>query len=401
MREHQRTHRRLLGKIAAAAGACALISGAAQAQNNFTDAGTNVANTFTLDYEVSGSTQPTITNDPTLGGGSVLQGGPTAFTVDRLIDLVVQEQTSPRSVAPGATGASTALDYLITNEGNDNQSYSFDIIDSGGGSDDFDATYTVEYYIDGDGDGNPFNDSPTTITVTSTVTGTTANITPDIAPDETFGVRITTSVPTGLDDEDVDDLVLVAQTRDPEDWIEEGPTTTEGDITVADTGGNTDTGVAENVLADGNGGTGQEGDNDGMHSDVGQYEVTSPELDALKTVDVIATNPSNCAADMAGGATEYSVPGSCVEYLISVTNNGATATATSIDISDTLPAEVLYVASFENSADPSGWEGTPAPVITETNCGVGDTPGACVVDLTGASLAPGNTGTLRVRATVR
>ena len=111
MRKHVTRSSRLFGKIAAAAGALSLLAGAAHAQNNFTDAGTNVENTFTLDYEVGSVSQPTITNDPTLGGGSVVQGAPTEFTVDRLIDLVVQEQNSPLTVAPGSTGAILAVSY--------------------------------------------------------------------------------------------------------------------------------------------------------------------------------------------------------------------------------------------------------------------------------------------------
>lgn len=397
MREHKKNKRRLIGKVAALAGVFSLLAGVGNAQaNNFTDAGTNVENTFTLDYEVSGTSQPTITNDPNLGGGSVLQGGPTQFTVDRLIDLVVQQQNSPLQVAPGTTGA--VLEYLITNEGNDNQSYSFSIADVTG--DDFDGTYTIEYFIDsGDAGTDPFDDTGVSIVATTTGTGSTVNITPDIAPDVTFGVRITTDISGTASDADVDDLVLVAQTRDPVDWIEEGSTGSEGDITAADPDSNTDDGVAENVLADGNGGTGEEADNDGMHSDVGQYIIASPDLTAAKSVDVIATTPSDCATDPAGGTGEYSVPGSCVEYVITVDNNGATATAEAIDIVDVLPAEVEFVA-----ASFSGWEAAPVPTLTTpsgaaTNCD--GTPATCNVTLTGASLAATETGTLTIRALVK
>ena len=391
-------YRRLLGKVAAAASACALLAGAAHAQNNFTDAGTNVENTFTLDYEVSGTSQPTITNDPTLGGGSVVQGSPTAFTVDRLIDLQVTQQNSPLTVAPGTSGA--ALNYLVTNEGNDNQSYSFSISDVAG--DDFDAaSYTVQYYIDTNANSDPFDDTPVTITVTPTGTGTTANITPDIAPDQTIGVRITADISGSVTDAETDDLILVAQTRDPVTWATEGATGSAGATTTADTGGNTDTGVAENVLADGDGdGAGSvEAANDGLHSDSGQYVIASPDLAASKSVDIIATTPTDCATDSAGGSTEYSVPGACIEYVISVDNNGATATAEAIDIADVLPAEVNFVtASF------SGWDVSPVPTLTTPSGGAATCDGTvttCNVTLTGASLAAGNTGTLTIRATVK
>ena len=137
MRRHKSKIGQLFaGRIAAVVGAFAVISGAAYAQNDFTDAGTNVQNTFTLDYDISGTSQPTITNDPgTSIPGAVVQGSETEFTVDRLVDLQVTQQNSPLTVAPGTSSA--VLEYLLVNEGNDNQSYSFSIADVSG--DDFDA----------------------------------------------------------------------------------------------------------------------------------------------------------------------------------------------------------------------------------------------------------------------
>ena len=67
------------------------------------------------------------------------------FTVDRLIDLQLTQQNSPLTVAPGTTTA--RLEYLLVNEGNDNQAYSFSIADVAG--DDFDdSSYVVEYFVD-------------------------------------------------------------------------------------------------------------------------------------------------------------------------------------------------------------------------------------------------------------
>lgn len=383
----------IFSKLAATAGALALFAGSAHAQaNNFTDAGTNVENTFTLDYEVAGTEQPTITNDTdTTIPGAIVQGSETEFTVDRLIDLVVTQQNSPLTVAPAAQDA--ALDFLVTNEGNDNQSYSFSIEDVAG--DDFDAaTYTIEYFVDVDGNGDPFNDPAIAIVETATGVGSTTNVTSDIAPDQTIGVRVTADISGSAEDTHVDDLVLVAQTRDPEDWAQEGASGSQGDITEEDDGTNTDTGIAENVFADGDG-AGAEGDTDGLHSDQAQYLVASPDLSASKTVDIVATEPVNCATDAIGGTDQYSVPGACVEYVISVENTGATATAEAIDITDVLPAEVTFVAASIN-----GWEAAPAPTFTQpaasTDCGAA----TCTVSLSGASLVAGGTGTITIRALV-
>lgn len=392
-------YRRLTGKLAVVAGVCALVASAAQAQdNNFTDAGTNVQNTFTLDYEISGTSQPTITNDPsTTIPGAVVQGSETEFTVDRLVDLVLTRQSDLQvSVAPGTSSAEVR--YLLDNEGNDNQAYSFSIADVAG--DDFDDTsYVVEYYIDDDGgtpDGNPFNDTPVTITVTPTGTANTGNITPDIAPDQRIGVRILSDIPGGVTDTQFDNFILVAQTRDPVSWLQEGATGSGGDITTADPDTNTDTGVAENVLADGSGST-EEAANDGRHSVIGGYVVASPDLSADKAVSVILTNPVNCATDSAGGTTEYSVPGSCVEYVITVSNNGASATADAIDITDVLPAELTFVQAFAEG----GWA-TPLPslgTVPDSDCD--GTATTCNVTLTGGILDATDTGTLRIRALVK
>ena len=388
--------RRLAGKIAAVAGACAMIAGAAHAQNSFTEAGTNVQNTFTLDYEISSTPQPTITNDPsTTIPGAVVQGSETEFTVDRLIDLQLTQQNSPLTVAPGTSTA--RLEYLLVNEGNDAQAYSFSIADVAG--DDFDDTsYVVEYFIDTNANSDPFDDAAVTITVTPTGTGTTTNVTPDVLPDQTIGVRITSAIPSSATDGELDDLILVAQTRDPVNWQQEGATGSGGTTTAADPDTNSDTGVAENVLADGSG-TSEEVANDGLHSDTGRYIVSSPDLTAVKSVDIIATTPTDCATDSAGGATEYSVPGSCVEYVITVDNNGATATADAIDIADVLPEEVNFVtASF------SGWDASPVPTLTTPSGAAATCDGTastCNVTLTGASLSAGGQGTLTIRALVK
>ena len=136
-----------------------------------------------------------------------------------------------------------------------------------------------------------------------------------------------------------------------------------------------------------------------MHSDQASYVVASPDLTAAKAVTTILTTPVNCATDVAGGPGEYSTPGACVQYVITVTNNGATATATGIDIGDVLPAEVNFV-----SATHSGFDALPVPTLT-TPAGAAQTcdgtAATCNVTLTGASLAAGNVATLTIRALVK
>ena len=385
----------IYGHIAGVVGALVLVTGTAQAQK--TDAGTSVANTFTLDYSVSGTAQNTITNDTSLAGPGVdVQGTETTFTVDRLADLTVTQTNSSLSVAPGSTGQ--ILTFDVTNTGNDNQSLSFDISDVAG--DDFDATpYTVTYAVDLNSDLDTSDPGETgTITLTASGTPTTANITPDIPPDVTVAISVSADIGVQTD-ADQDDLILVAQLRDPVTWVTEGASGSAGATTTADGDAiNAANGVAENVLADA-AGTVAEVANDGMHSDQATYLVASPDLTASKTITTILTTPVDCSTDVAGGAGEYNAPGSCVEYMITVTNNGATAVAAGIDIGDILPAEVDFV-----SASHSGWDVAPVPTLTVPSGAAmtcDGTVATCDVSLTTASLAAGNAATLTIRALIK
>ncbi|MEL7481941.1 MAG: hypothetical protein AAGJ29_10295, partial [Pseudomonadota bacterium] len=331
-----------------AAGAALGLAAAAQAQS--TEAGRSVENTFTLNYSVSGTVQPTITNDTdTTIPGAIVQGTETLFTVDRLVDLTMTVTNSPQTVAPGASGPGATLVFEVTNTGNDNQSYSFSLqdgVDSNGATANFDATgVTITYQIDDDGTAG-FTAGDTTVTVPSVAAGT-ANATalqrtPDIAPGEVFRVLVSGSIPAAQTDGTADDLILIAETRDPTTWAFEGATGSGGDVTQADTGGNDLVNAAENVLAD-EFGTAQEVAGDGLFSQQGTFVVASPDLAATKTVAVIATegrSPFDCAAGTSPSGTQFSTPGACVEYVITVVNNGATATATDIDVVDILPAQV-------------------------------------------------------------
>ena len=103
---------------------------AATAQD-LTPAGTDVQNTFTLDYEVGGVDQTQINNNAT----------PTSFTVDRRVQLNVTGVQNT-NVAAGASDQS--LFYGVTNTGNDNHSYELSA-EEGGGDFDTDPSRTPRY----------------------------------------------------------------------------------------------------------------------------------------------------------------------------------------------------------------------------------------------------------------
>ena len=363
------------------AGFAIAMSAAGVAEAAGTNAGTTVSNTFTLDYQVSGVAQTQINNT----------GTPTQFTVDRIVDLTVTNQGNT-NVAPGALAQT--LVFSVLNNGNDNHAYSFAIKDVAG--DDFDvAPVSATYFVD-DGDGifEPGADdgAGTAYTLGS------ATASSDIAPDAIIWVRLSGDIPGGVTNGQTDSISLIADSLNPVVSLDPAYTGTPGNATVAAAGANNLTGEAQNVLADGAGTAGAPEDvaNDGAHSDSASYVVASAALSASKAVTVIATDGAavTCATDPALGGNQYASPGACIEYLISATNAvGAAATATNIDISDVLPDQVQYVAVTQ-----SGF--TVAGVLTPP-AGGGGCAAACTITLTGASLAAGVTGEVRIRALVR
>lgn len=344
-----------------------------------TDAGTSVSNTFALDYEVSSVAQTQITNS----------GSPTTFTVDRVVDLTVTSQGDV-NVSPGAT--SQELIYGIRNDGNDNQAYSFAMEDLGG--DDFDATsITARYYTDAGSDGifTPGVDDAGGGTAYTLGSGTATS---DLAPDATLWAIISGDIPASATDGQTDGVILLADSLNPVSSLDGAYSATPGAQTVAEAGANNTNGEAQNVLADGSGSATADSANDGAHSATASFLVVAADLTAGKTVSVIDTDAGSitCATDPASAGNQYSVPGACIEYIITVANDaGAAATATNIDISDTLPDEVAFVASSQSGFTVAG---------TITNPG-GGCSSSCAIALDDASLAPGDTGTLTIRATVR
>lgn len=337
-----------------------------------TAAGTNVQNTFTLDYQVGGTDQSTIDN----------LGTPTEFTVDRLIDLTVAS-SGDTTVAPGAI--EQELMFTVTNNGNDTQAYDFSLVNESG--DDFDATGLTIYYIIDNGTDSVCDatDLASSMTAYTPGSGTASE---DLAADSVICVVVDGSIPAARVDTDTADISLVSNTLDPTTG------TSPGTAVVADSDGNTLTGDAENVLADGSG-TSNEVANAGDHSATGTYIVASADITASKAVTVFTQDGSDCTTipGTPGIGDQYSIPGACVEYVITTTNTGTSASATSVAISDVLPDELEFI-----NATPSGFTGgTFTQPATNTDC----TGGACTVSLTGAILTSGSTGTITIRALVQ
>lgn len=357
----------LMSAAALAAGGSAFAAGVS--------AGTSVPNSFTLDYKVGTIDQTQIDTS----------GSPTTFTVDRKVDVTVST-VSGASVSPGQTGAK--LVYGVANASNDNIAYRLSLKDVG--TDTFDiGTYSAVYYTDAGNDGvfTPGTDDAGAGTAYTLGAGVTANV----APDAKIWVVLSGNVPASATNGQVDDVILIADSYYPTVSLDTNYSATPGtNITQAAT--NTMTGAADSVLADGAGSAGSPQDvaNDGAHSSTATYTVSAAALSASKTVAVVATNPVNCATDTVAGG--FATPGACVQYVIQVANAAsASATATNINISDVLPDEVQYVAATQSNFTVAGTLSAPTGGCTTT----------CTVGFTGASLAPGATGSVTIRALVR
>lgn len=372
-----KSHSRGMRYVAFVSAALAAALGAGPALAAGTSAGASVSNSFTLDYEVGGIAQTQIDTS----------GSPTLFTVDRKVDLTVTT-VSGATVSPGQTGARVV--YGVLNAGNDNTAWRLSVKDIAADSFDI-ASYSAVFYTDAGNDGVFMPGVDDAGAGTSYTLG--AGVTPNVAPDATLWVVLTGDIPAGATNGQFDDVALIANSFYPTASLDPAYASTPGaEITAA--ASNTLTGAAQDVLADGAGSAGAPEDvaNDGAHSSTARYTVAAAAVTASKTVAVVATNPVNCATDAISGG--FATPGACVEYVISASNAaGASATATNIAISDVLPNEVQWVSSAQSGFSAAGTLTNPA--------GGAGCAAACTVSLTGASLAPGATGTVTIRALVR
>ena len=388
-------------------------AGLAHAANTLTEAGTSVSNTFELSYSVSGAAQPVITNDNVSPPpGAVVQGTPTLFTVDRKIDLTV---TATNSTLTSPPGTNATLTFEVLNEGNDTQAFSFSVADLDNGAGTFDASSVIVRYLVDANDNGTDDDGAYTV-ITETPIGTAAGsafFTGDVPKGVRVFVQVQGTIASGVTDTSTDDVTLVAEVRDPTAFVNEA-SATPGAVTTASGGANVLTGTAQNVLADGTGVAAAETTNgvntdpDGLFAATGIIEVESPDLSATKTVSVIREDNTSCAT-ATPVADAKAIPGACVEYVIEVTNTGATATATNLVIDDILPAEVTFVgASLDTTtttgfADDTGIAGAGPVLTAPTTPADSDCDGSttCVIQLSDAVLAAGEVGQIVIRAEVK
>jgi uncharacterized repeat protein (TIGR01451 family) len=297
--------------VALATGTALIALQTAPAVAEGTRAGTTITNTATVDYRVGGVDQTRIVASD-------------QFQVDRKVNLVVTRVSDPTTtVVPGQTNAVIAFD--VTNLSNATIDLGLAVDQIVG--DDFNAN-NVRIYLD-DGNGT-FEATETQITYLD-----------EVAEDATVRVLVVADVALTHSNGDVANLVLSATAR------EGGGAGSEGAVITNTAGANT-AGV-ETVLADGSGA--DDSDNDGVFGAAGSYTVSAATLAITKTSRVIS-DPINAATN------PKAIPGATIEYCVVVDNAAGSATAANVTITDPLPGDLTFDATFgvriNGSSDGSG-----------------------------------------------
>ena len=379
-------------KLMASVGTLAILGAAGTAHADGTAAGTNVENTFTLDYKVGTVQQTQIDNT----------GDPTDFVVDRVVDLTVVANPVTQTANPGETDI--VQTFTVTNEGNSTVAYDLDLVNDSG--DQFDLTGAVVVYQ------LTVGASTTTFSYTS---GTGDEPSVDVPADAIVTVTVTSDIPAGQADGDLANLVLVADTLEP---TTSGAAA--GDQVTADTGANGEDTV-ETVLNDGAGGTGITGvtdaANDGAHSALSTVEIEAAAITAVKEVTLVDPDTATDAACASASAPsspadgDFYLPGACIEYTITVSNTGSQA-ATAVVLEDTLSEFLTFVSTANDmggstapasSSDVGGVTVNGNAPSSGTDCDGTDT--TCEIVMVAGSVPAGSVATpttrvLRIRARI-
>lgn len=295
-----------------------------------TAAGTDIDNTATLSYAVSGTNQTPIESseagNSTPGAGN---GSATTFKVDKKIDLLVTAGSGV-NVVPGTT--IQPITFTLTNEGNSTEDFSFATTQVSG--DNFDTLNC----------------------------STPANVT--LAADATQTITVNCDIPAN------DGTTVVNSSTSQVDLKATA-------VGVTETAGAESANTVDVVFADDTGTATDGADRNAQHSAVNTYTVNTADITVAKT-SAVTQDPFN------GTTNPKRIPGATIEYTITVTNAAGAATATGINISDPVPADLENI-----TATITGGNSTTATVAGNN------------VSTAPFDLAAGETATLTITATVK
>jgi hypothetical protein len=274
-----------------------------------TTAGTTVTNSVTLDYKVGGIDQAQVSAS-------------NSFTVDRKVNLMVTESgTLTTTVTPGQTAAVTA--FTVSNSSNASLDFALAASQPNGGTaphgatEKFDVT-GIKMYADTNTNGGYDPGTDQEIAYLD-----------QVAADTSRTVFIVADIPVGRATSDAAAVRLTATAAEATGSGTLGATITQS------TGANTS--EVDTVFADTSAGNNVA--RDGIHFAEDDYTILAAALTATKTSRVIS-DPFNGTTD------PKMIPGAVVEYCIAVANGAGSATASSVSISDEVPAATTYDAAF-------------------------------------------------------
>ncbi|HSC06215.1 MAG TPA: hypothetical protein VLD59_05275 [Steroidobacteraceae bacterium] len=301
--------------------AAVLVASLAGVQTAFaagTDAGVTIGNRATVNYTVGTTAQSPIESSP-LGNSNpgVGNGANTNFVVDRRIDFTVVETGGGfTTVAPGQINAVTI--FTVANTSNAAQGFQLSAANVGGtvfGNNDNSDVGNIRVFVDNPAGGgtagayDPLVDTALHINTLGEDLNVVVFVVSDVPPTATNGqfanVRLTARAAT----------------------VGSNGATLETETAGADTAG------MDVVFGD--------AARDATETADDQYAVQSAALTITKSSSIISDLFNGT------GPNRKAIPGSVIEYVVSITNNG-TAAATSVRLSDTLDANLDFATGQYN-----------------------------------------------------
>jgi hypothetical protein len=300
-------------RLAALLAGAALFGLMSQSALALTQSGTSISNSATLSYTVSGIGQTGIV-------------GTVAFTVDDKVNLTVSNGTAA-NVTPNTTNVNSTK-FTITNNGNATQGYNLTAAQAAsatvgaGVTDNFDSG-ALTIYLNTGCDG---------VTVGAVVAGGVIN---SVAAGGQVCVFVqTASIASTQVNNDAAVITLKAVTTWPNPLVPaEEPAAVVANAVVANNSGSANTAGVDVVFADIAGVAAGDVATDGAHSAYGAYKVVTSALTVSKTATLLCDPINGLAASNA-----KMIPGSIVQYAITIANGAGAAAATLTSVSDALVA---------------------------------------------------------------
>ena len=290
-------------------------------------ANTDISNTATLNYTIAGTGQPAITS------------AATSFKVDNKVNVTVVESNSlPTLVAPNATGQITT--FTVTNTGNSPMDFSL----AANGAIATGQTVTLGAVLT---DG--FDVTACQVFVESGATGgfqgaqdvnqAIVSLSP-VAPGNSKTVYVVCNIPSAATATNGNNALVSLTATTANDGTCVLPAGT-GCVTTLATAGADNPAAVDIVFADLAGS--DDAANDGKSSARDAYQVAAAVISVLKTVSPIC-DPFN------GAASPKNIPGSYVQYEITISNAVGAASATLTTISDVLNTFTAFDADLRTGA---------------------------------------------------